>query len=355
MREIGSNFCSVECTEKKLDVLLNNLRFSFSGRTSLLQVIDDIIEDRQASSACLPSYCCDSMIQPFVDRNFEKIDFYDVYLENNKIVIDLNTVTDADIIMTMNYFGMETKRTKECEGLIKAEHPTATIIKDITHSVFFDEKQGECAEYLFGSLRKWTGFADGAIAVKKNPWNLVQYTKDNTEHLNLVKKAQSQKKDYLINGNGEKSEYLDLFAKAEKLLEHEYEAYAMSNHSYDLMKNLDTVFIRRNRRKNFEILLSAKDIMLEKGIIPLFDRLEQEEVPLFFPVLLKDKEKRSIFRKYLISNNVFCPIHWPTSGLHKLNSRSLELYDRELSLVCDQRYTENEMRQIIKLIENFEE
>lgn len=82
-------------------------------------------------------------------------------------------------------------------------------------------------------------------------------------------------------------------------------------------------------------------------IRPLYAEMGDRDVPMFVPVLVK-KQLRNELRQYLIKNEVYCPIHWPSElgGADKL-------YDCELSLVCDQRYGIEDMKREMTLIREF--
>ena len=62
---------------------------------------------------------------------------------------------------------------------------------------------------------------------------------------------------------------------------------------------------------------------------------------------------RDELKRYLISNNIYCPVHWPKSEYHKLNVETEKLYNQEISLVCDQRYSLDDMQNICKVILEF--
>lgn len=356
-REIGSNFYKVELSGEPQKDLTDKVVCSFSGRTSLSQVLDsiDIPSENRLKSVWLPSYCCDSMIQPFLAKGMGTVSFYDVCVENNRLKADINTISQADIILTLNYFGTGLNETEMFEKELREKFPDAVIIKDITHSMLSDGEQGKYCDCMFGSVRKWSGFADGGIVVKKGGFKSKPYEKLNEKHFELSEKAQKSKELYIEKGEGDKFEFLNLFGEAEELLDEDYLDYAMSRDSFDKLSRFDWQTVAKARRRNYGVLMSASEIMAEKNIIPLADMPEDGETPLFFPVLAENKEKRDNLRRYLIENSVYCPVHWPISNLHLLNEATREIYDRELSLICDQRYTEQDMKRIVELIERYEE
>ena len=73
------------------------------------------------------------------------------------------------------------------------------------------------------------------------------------------------------------------------------------------------------------------------------------QCPLFVPVLI-DREKRAAVRQRLTDAAVYCPIHWPRPE----NGGSSVLYDTELSMICDQRYTPADMQRIIQILSEAE-
>lgn len=84
----------------------------------------------------------------------------------------------------------------------------------------------------------------------------------------------------------------------------------------------------------------------------MFDELSGADVPLFVPILVN--ECRSELRSYLIRQEIYLPIHWPITDVHgDLNKRTRRLYDEELSVVCDQRYSVKDMQRIVQLIADF--
>ena len=73
-----------------------------------------------------------------------------------------------------------------------------------------------------------------------------------------------------------------------------------------------------------------------------------ESVPLFIPVFLGN---RSEVRKKMFSNNIFTPVHWPYES-DKLNGTiKNQLYETEISLICDQRYSLEDMKRQIEVLE----
>ena len=167
----------------------------------------------------------------------------------------------------------------------------------------------------------------------------------------MRKVAQEKKKKYIESGFGNKQEFLDTFREAERLLDKDYIDYLPIPESISFFFNLDKNLIADARRQNAEVLLKGlKDV---PWITPIFPKLGGNDVPLCVPVLVEDTLRNSL-RKHLISHQIYCPVHWPVSELHgTISPRTEKIYNSQLSLVCDQRYDEEDMKHIINCINDF--
>ena len=269
----------------------------------------------------MPEWCCESMIIPFIKCGV-KVEFYSLDMR------ELGCKTDA--ILLMDYFGYSRNYQ---ENLFDG-----VIIRDVTHSVF--SSKYDDADYYFGSLRKWAGFWSGGYAYGlKKP---VKYDFDNTRILANRKKAMEEKASY-IYGESERKDYLKRFISAENELE-TVGILEASQRDIDAAKRLDISEIREKRRNNASVLLE------EFADIAVFPNLEEEDCPMFVPIRVKERNK---LRQFLIQNEIYCPIHWPISEYHKVSKEAARLYDEEISLICDQRYTSDDMLRIISTVKQF--
>lgn len=320
--EIGSEFWDVP-TGPQNDLFCKDIQWLLSGRNALKR----IIEESGIQSVALPAWCCDSMIKPFHEANVE-VRFYPVYF-NGKLVQNISNV-DADGILVMDYFGYT--------GQIDASGFSGVVIRDVTHSVF--SKAYNDADYYFGSLRKWAGFWTGGFGIGLKESNLCE----NEQYVKLRQHAMEEKSLY-ISGISQSKQYLDMFGQAEELLDQAHDA-AASPDDVKRAHSLDLNFLKTKRRENAQRLLDTF------SDIAIFSQMGEQDCPLFVPVLVPDG-KRDALRRYLISNEIYCPVHWPVSAYHKLDDQTVALYENELSLVCDQRYTVQDMDRMITVIKNF--
>lgn len=327
-REIGSEFWDVPVTEKQNGLFPESTQWFLSGRSALQAIIAELGEVRIVS---LPSWCCDSIIKPFVDAGIS-VAFYPVVVENGRVVQEVKT--DNDVLFLMDYFGY-TEPQPELSGY------RGVVIRDVTHSQFSSTYSD--ADYYFGSLRKWCGVWTGGYAWSKDGHRLENGIPD-YDYITLRSRAMEMKKAYIEDEQGDK-EYLKIYDTAEDCLENVGIALA-ADRDLELAQRLDVEVIKTRRKTNAEVLRSA---FLDWLIFPDFT---PKDAPMFVPVLVPDG-KRDALRRYLIHNEIYCPIHWPVSEYHKMDERTAYIYQNELSLVCDQRYTEEDMNRMVDTINAF--
>src|SRR5699024_2465853 len=250
------------------------------------------------------------------------------------ISYDINLAEDCDVFFAMSYFGLEDfKLNFAIESFLRRGK---TIIEDITHRLLCKEAYSNMAHYSIASIRKWLPVPTGGYIAKQSG-SLSHKPHLESDHLVLQKiKAMEEKHQYLCGDNIDKNSYLDKFAEFERKFGSLDSTYMIDNLSLDIIKNLDIEKVRTSRRNNARILYDSIETLPHiKPLIPT-PNLEND-CPLFVPVMI-ETEKRDDLRKYLIENNIYCPVHWP----HK-DQMSSKIPENELSLICDQRYTEADM------------
>ncbi len=328
-REIGSEFWDVPWINQQNKLFPGTSQWFLSGRSALKAIITDL---GSARSVSLPSWCCDSMIKPFVDAGLE-VHFYPVYWNEGRLIQEWSF--NCDILFLIDYFGY-TGAVPDLSGF------KGTVIRDVTHSIFSTTYSN--ADYYFGSLRKWCGVWTGGYAWKKDKRKLHTELIDDGEYVSLREKAMQQKAEY-ISGQREDKGYLQIFDEAEEMLEN-VGSFPAADRDIQIAKKLDIGIIKNRRRANAEILRSAFPDWL------IFSEQTSNDVPMFVPVLIPGG-KRNELRRYLINKEIYCPIHWPVSDYHRLDDKEQFIYDNELSLVCDQRYIEEDMHRMVETIKAF--
>lgn len=330
MKEIGSEFWNVPLSDKENGVFPKKGQWYLSGRIGLKAVIQDL-KAIKAKTVAVPSWCCHTMITPFLDAEM-KVYFYPVYYDNG-LVQEIRL--DCDVLFLMDYFGYSapTPVIRDYSGI---------VIRDVTHSIFSNTFSD--ADYYFGSLRKWCGVWTGGYAWQKDGYKLVDGEPDHGNYVNFRERAMQLKSNY-INSNEGNKDYLRIYDKAEEYLE-TVGIVSAAERDVWMAHKLDVEFMRTRRRVNAEILRSAFFEWL------IFPDMSDTDCPLFVPIFVPNG-KRDELRRFLISHKIYCPVHWPVRKHHRIGEKERFVYDSEISLVCDQRYTNEDMYRIVETIREF--
>ena len=328
MREIGSEFWDIPSAGQETAWLPGSAQWYLSGRSALKAIIQNLKDCR---TVALPSWCCSSMVRPFLDAGME-IRFYPVYWDG-KLVQEIRA--DCDVLLRMEYFGYSDESSEPAgfEG---------TVIRDVPHSIFTSVYSD--ADYYFGSLRKWCGVWTGGYAWKRDGRSLPSNQTGGEDFVALRKEAMKQKTEYIYGARTDKG-YLKLFEEAELILE-QAEISPADPRDIMLSGNLDIETMKKRRRENAKILRDAFPEWL------MFPEMKEADSPMFVPVLVPDG-KRNALRQYLRENEIYCPVHWPDSSIYHPDERTSEICQNELSLICDQRYSEEDMIRTAETIKRF--
>lgn len=328
MKEIGSEFWSVPITEKENGLFSKELSWYASGRFALKAIIKDIKKHKSVKTVGMPSWCCESMILPFLEEGLQ-VKFYSVYAAEDGLQQEFSECFGADVLLVMDYFGFSRIKPFEFDGI---------VICDMTHSVFSATLPG--ADYYFGSLRKWAGFYTGGFAYKKGG-KLEAPQVGDSEYSLLRREAMLAKKAY-IEGKTDSKAFLDVFAKANSFLTGQI-TFGAAPEDIQKAKNFDIELIQSKRKENAQRLID------ELGEISVFSVIKKDDCPLFVPIKVK-QDDRDRLKSRLISEKIYCPVHWPESRHHSLTDKTRKLYQTELSLICDQRYSIDDIERMASLI-----
>lgn len=352
--EIGSDFCTEEKLKGEVLSEFDNFEFKentallFSGRAAIDLVIDDILEKHSIETVYFPEYCCSSMTEAFERHNI-RIVFYKVSYNDKKrcLEYDIDTALNCDIFFAMNYFGYHSNCMNKYINVFKARN--IFVIEDITHSLLSKVSFCQESDYLVASLRKWFGIYSGGLAIKKSGRFVKKLTDSIIEPprkiIETKKTAMKLKKAYLNGDVGvSKNEFLEKFKEYNNAVAELNSKIGIDLESYELLKNIDLSEIRKIRIQNAKIL--------ENGINSCNARVmfssEEDDCPIFVPIYI-EKKRRFKLLQHFIESQIYTPIHWPMP----FSNLSSELYHSEISLICDQRYGQMEMKKIIEVINRF--
>ena len=239
-REIGSEFWDVPVSKQINMLFPESTQWFLSGRSALTAINRDIKKNRGAHTVSMPSWCCDSMIIPFVREGIE-VKFYPVYLANDGLKQEIDK--SHDVLFLMDFFGYSAP-TPDLTGY------NGVVIRDVTHSIFSAGYSD--ADYYFGSLRKWCGVKTGGYM-----WGaeLEPGVVDDV-FISLRKEAMNEKRMY-IEGQKDSKDFLRVYEEAEEYLDEHDGVFASTDEDVENAEYLDVEKIRTQRRKNARVLMEA--------------------------------------------------------------------------------------------------
>lgn len=360
LQEIGSNFWlseeeifkgdieSLEFSPLELGFKGADCTWTSNGRAAINLVIKTI-EKRNPDinkSVCLPSFTCHTVYEPFIKAGY-KVYTYPIGKDLMTSVQELvSAVIDSNVkvVLIHRYFGFDTLSEANDAISILRKNGIATI-EDCTQSMYSEFPRLD-TDYTVGSIRKWCGVPDGGFAICKNG-ELEYKPSDFDEKLGKTKiKASLGKYNYLFRKTGSKEDFLKLFQEAEDFLSKQDYIYNILPTSLYIQKNLDIKRLSNARRHNFNIILDG--IKGCEGITPIFESLDDDVVPLYFPVLCKD---RVSVQKKLANHNIYAPVVWPKhDNCPPITGEAEFIYEHILCIPIDQRYDDEDMQRIVSVL-----
>ena len=303
----------------------SKIKLFASGRHAFAFIIEQLLSEN-INHIYVPMYICDSI---FKILNHYKYSFT-VYNQNNKLEVidDLETCKKSSAIFFVNYFGFNT--AEKGIDLIKKVRPDIKIVVDNVQS-YYRQIINDNIDYQFNSLRKTFSVPDGAaVLFKKKDFKIAKNIQVNNFHQSKVIAS------IFKNNNFPDNEYLFYFEKGEEILNSFNGIELSSDIGLRLFNSIDHSIVKNRRKENSRYVYKKCKTL---GIELLFDKLEEDTIPLCVPVLFENREE---IRKKLFLKKIYLPIHWPENDY--INADIQNLMKRELSIVIDQRYSLDDMK-----------
>ena len=305
-----------------------------TGRSALYYILLDVKKRYNVSKILLPDYLCSSVVIA-AEKAGVKAFFYPL---NDQLELDeqhfANLYDEKSAVLIINYFGLQNIQNQV--AYVRSLNKDAVIIEDDVQGFYEFQKELIGVDYKFTSLRKTFACPDGGLVKTKNL----------LPEVNTVNKFHQYKLAGSILKSLRKPEYYDdavylsMFEKGESMIDDDI-AEGMSNIAIDIISKTDTERFAYIRRRNAKFICDGLKSLSLRTILPV----TAEKTPLFIPIYLEDRNK---VRKYMFQHNCYCPVHWPLEGLNV--KKGTEMAEHELSIIVDQRYTNEDMEYILDLI-----
>lgn len=324
-------------TERITERRYSDRYYYTSGRACLYAILNCIADaNREYGGVLVPDYICASVTKTIKEAGYD-FRFYQIgkdFLPDKKSLCE--GLLKERIILLINYFGVSDLR--ESISLIRRKTEDAVIIIDNVQNYYGFAGKGDF-DYMFTSFRKWFPVPDGAevVAGRKQLYEKLKGFEGRNKFAqyklagNILKNFREELEDSVC---------LELIETGEKILDKGYRCRC-TEYSLEVMKKLDKERYAERRKRNAKVLHEGLERI---GITNIY---REDAVPFFVPILLNNREK---VKEKFFENHIFCPIHWPHKSAELQGNNPL--YDEEFSLICDQRYGENDMRRILEILES---
>ncbi len=310
--------------------------YMMSGRCALGYCLRDYLHTNTCKRCYVPSYTCETVLAPYRQVGMELI-FYD-FDRNMVPQFDPSLLGHFDILHIAGYYGFSCYD----ESFVReAKAAGATIIQDLTHSLFSADGLSPLADYAAGSARKWIGVAAGGVAYKRQGTFLLPPEAADEEHL--------RRRVHLLEGAADQTtaeEMNERFWAAEGMLRQMLSYQTSDAASVHLMEHLDVEGLQTKRRRNYQVLL---DLLLPTDFAPyiVFPVLDEPTVPSHFTILYPERDR---LQQKLLEKGVKTTAYWPDVPEGTEDFASTSIYREVLSLPMDQRYDEKDMAQVASLL-----
>lgn len=357
LSEIGSNFWIAPEDLQGQAKLLSPYSFGYDGKDyvwlstgrSATRFVLKTIEERNPKInkvALLPPFTCHTVIEPFIEYG------YDVHtlpislgLETTADeIIRSQEQTNASVLIVHRYYGFDTLPDFNY-AVEELRTKGVVIIEDCTQSMYSNFKP-LTADYFVGSIRKWCGVPDGGFAICKEGCFTNKPIFEDKAMVEEKRIASILKYHYLFEHKGDKPTFKAKYREGEELLDEQLGFYSIGDISAKIQANLNIDILRQKRQSNYQTLL--KGLKNATSFKILFNDLTEEVVPLYFPILVDD---RDALQDLLADNDIYAPVVWPKPDCcPPICKEAEEIYEKILCIPIDQRYGTDDMNRIVKVI-----
>lgn len=338
MKEFGSDFHLIDSYNSGRLYLTDVHRDAIlmaDGRQSLVI----LIRQEGWRRLWMPEYFCYEVIEAVrLQTGIDIVSYPDFPLADDRMLLRHLPFKEGDVLLRINYFGRRGYRSN-------TDIPVP-VIEDHSHDLFGEWARMSDADWCVVSLRKTLPIAGGgAIWSPKGhllPMNLSE-TNECKKMMSLRWKAMEMKADYLSGKVIRKDDYRKLYAETEEWFD-KADASGIDERSKKVINGLDILAWNKAKQRNWNLL----NDMLSNVVQVL--QPERTWCNMFsFVFLTESRKKREILRRRLIERSVYPAILW-----HMPETVSKEVQNfgcRMLSIHCDGRYSEDNMRQLAEKIQ----
>jgi len=337
VREFGSDFHYIESYNSgraHLTDVFRNAMLLADGR----QCIVILIRQYGWRRIWMPDYFCYEVIDTIKDQTGIKVKFY----ADNPLIegrVENLPFKEGDVLLRMNYFGLrDIRRNKDIP---------VPVIEDHSHDPFGHWALYSDADWCISSLRKSLPLPEGGMMWSPKGHKLpeVPQSSEDNERIAAIRwEAMEMKAAYLAGEEVSKDEFRKKYTETEEWFDQAKPTQIDERAKEFICKQFDLYLWLGAKRKNWSLLLELVSSEKCKVI-----GSEHESCTMFSLVLLLDnKAKRDKVRKSLIENCVYPAILWNVPETASAESKKFS--ERMLSIHCDGRYNEEDIKQLADIL-----
>lgn len=357
LSEIGSNFWISPNEGKSGIPLYPPFQFGYKGTDyvwmstgrSATRLVLQTIEERKPDIkkvVLLPPFTCHTVFEPFIDCGYE-IHTMPVAMNlmtSAEDIVRCQAICGAGVVLVHRYYGFNT--LPGFDQAVKTVRDNGVIvIEDCTQCLYSDFAISD-ADYVVASIRKWCGVPDGGFAICKEGRFLYKPNQTDKAMIEAKLIASELKYQFLFEGKGDKPTFKAKYREGEELLDNQTDYYAIGDLSAAIQAELNVNLLKKKRRTNYKVLLEG--IQNIAGVKVIFDSLPDDVVPLYFPILVDDRET---MQDLLADNDIYAPVVWPKAdNCPTIDEVSETIYEKILCIPVDQRYDVDDMQRIVNVI-----
>lgn len=337
--DLAINVC-LERHKKSHYALIN------SGRSAIYLAIVCALNNKVNKLAYLPYYCCESIITPF-----EQLGFTIHYYSMGKDLCSPEGLPDnlqSGIFFFIHFFGKKNTLIIDYINFQRRKNNKFIVIEDCVQTCL-SSVGGDTGDFCIHSLRKFSAVPDFSMLTFKKHchYSLLESAEDYVSMRFLAKRIRAEKQQDVA---------LQLYKESELMVEKECIPRKASWLSSYLSARIDYDEIQKKRRDNWLYLDKLLSLVLDESVITvLYKKIDSDEVPLIFPLMIHDG-KRDHFKQYLASKNIYAPVHWPLNlqaNSYSLFEADIAISEKILGLPIDQRLLKIDIERMVETITSY--
>lgn len=346
---VGGDFYENYYLNKKNSFKNNkNLIWANTARTNFEIIINSIKND--INKLFIPDYLCLDIFIPILKKHKIKYVFYKIK-KNLVFSIPSLKCNSQNAILIVDYFGFTDSKIinslKRKKFLIIFDMVQSPI--KFLNNFLIGKNSLNNVDYAFTSFKKSFSIPNGSCIYSKVKINNIEFKLKNVKYIDFLwEKGIKQKKNYILcrekNKKNEKK-YLKIF---KKITESNNNINGrITEKSLKILSKIDFKKHSEERLNKFDFLRSK----IKKKFQIINYNYKLKTPPFFFPILVKNRKfLLNKFRKH----SLFFPTHWKVKkSFYNLIKPELNFYDKEISLIIDNRISYNQLELVYKTINKY--